>query len=258
MACRYAVLWQWRELFVALVSSELRLRYKGSTLGMAWSLAHPLALAAVYVIALKYFIRIRMDNYAMFLLAGLLPWIFFSTSLNSAVTSIAMRGHLIKKLAFPREVLPLAGVLSQLLHFSVGYLVVVPAFAIYQIGISAAYLAVPLVIIFMVFFTSGVALTVSTLQVYYRDTQHLLNVVLQLWFWVTPILYSLQMVPERFHPLLFANPLTLFMVTCQDIVVGREFPDVVRLLILLAMGMSSWFVGYAVFLKGERRIAEYV
>lgn len=255
---RLALLWQWRELFVALVSSDLRLRYKGSTLGMLWSLMHPLALAAVYVIALRYVIRIQMENYAIFLLAGLLPWVFFSSSINAAATSISEQGQLLKKIAFPREVLPLVSVASQLVHFTIGYLVVVPAFAGYEVGLSAAYLAVPLVILFMVAFTAGIALAVATTQVYYRDTQHLLNVFVQLWFWLTPILYSIELIPERFRPLLWVNPLAPFMMTYQEIVVGREFPDAGRLAILFVFGMGSWIIGYAVFLKGERRIAEYV
>ncbi len=255
---RLALLWQWRELIVALVSSDLRLRYKGSTLGLLWSLMHPLVLAAVYVVALRYVIRIRMENYAIFLLTGLLPWIFFSSALSSAVTSLSEQGTLLKKIAFPREVLPLVRVASQLVHFSIAYLFVVPVFAGYQVGISIAFLAVPFVIISLLFFTGGIALAVATTQVYYRDTQHLLSVLLQLWFWMTPILYSMQLVPERFRPLMWANPLTPFILTYQDIVVGRELPDATRLVVLLVLGVGSWIVGYLVFLKGERKIAEYV
>jgi ABC-type polysaccharide/polyol phosphate export permease len=221
-------------------------------------LLHPLVLAAVYIIALRYVIRIQMENYAIFLLAGLLPWVFFSSSLNTAVSSIVEQGQLIKKIAFPREVLPLVRVASQLLHFAIGYLLVVPAFAGYQVGLSAAYLALPFVIIAMVFFTAGIALAAATTQVYFRDTEHLLSVLLQLWFWLTPILYSIQLIPERFRHLVWFNPLAPFMMTYQDIVVGGQFPGAARLAVLVALGAGSWLIGYAVFLKGERRIAEYV
>ena len=258
IAGRLALLWQWRGLFVTLVGSDLRVRYKGSTLGMLWSLMHPLALATVYVIALKFVIRVKMENYAIFLLAGLLPWIFFSTALSLATASISEQGNLIKKIAFPREVLPFVRIGSQLIHFAVGYLLVVPAFASHQIGFSAAFLALPLLIVLLVIFTSGLALALATAQVYFRDTQHLVGVVVQLWFWMTPILYSLQLVPEQYRSWALANPVTIYIVTYQDIVVGQEFPSLERLAVLLALGLASLFVGYWVFVKGEPRMAEYV
>jgi ABC-type polysaccharide/polyol phosphate export permease len=258
MVHRLGLLWQWRGLLVILVGGDLRLRYKGSALGMLWSLMHPLALATVYVIALRFVIRIQMENYAIFLLAGLLPWVFFATALSSAASSIAEQGNLVKKLAFPREVLPLVRILSQFVHFAIGYLVVVPVFAGYQIGLSTAYLALPIIMVLLMVFTSGLALALATAQVYFRDTQHLLNVVLQLWFWLTPILYSLQLVPERFRPLALINPLTIFMLTYQDIVVGQQLPGASRLVLLLAVALAALVAGYAVFIRGECRMAEYV
>lgn len=255
---RLANLWQWRELFLVMVGSDLRLRYKGSALGILWSLMHPLALAAVYVVALSYIIRVRMENYGMFLLSGVLPWVFFSSSLNQAAGAIAQQGNLVKKVAFPREVLPFVTTFSQFIHFAIAYLVVVPLFAYYQVGIGATFLLVPLVMVCFVVFTAGLALAVATAQVYFRDTQHLLSVVLQLLFWLTPILYSLKMVPERFRPFALANPLAIYLSTYQEIIVEQVFPGWPQLAMVVGLALLSLVVGYAIFLKGERRIAEFV
>jgi ABC-type polysaccharide/polyol phosphate export permease len=258
MRSRLQELWARRELVGALASRDLQIRYKGSVFGLLWSLMHPLVLAAVYLVAFRYVIRIQIPNYALFLLAGLLPWIFVSSSLGMATTSVVDQGQLIKKLSFPREVLPIATVLSQFVHFAIGYLVVVPPLTAYSVGLTPAIVLVPVLMVLLALFTSGLALATATAQVYLRDTRHLLDVALQIWFWVTPVVYSLDFVPARYRPLFMLNPLALFLTAFRDATVYKTIPPIGEAILLCLLAPAVFLAGYAVFLRGQRRFAEHI
>lgn len=240
-----------------MVGRDLLARYKGSSLGVLWSLMHPLVLATVYTFAFRFVIRIPIPNYPLFLLAGLLPWLFFATALQVAAGSIVDQGQLVKKVAFPREVLPVSAVMSQLVHFALGYFVALPLLALYLGHLSPVYLALPFVMALQVVFVLGAAVTIAVMQVYLRDTRHLLEVGLQILFWATPIVYSLDLVGQ-YRSLLFVNPLTSFVATYQQIVVDHALPDAARIATLTVLAVVSFAVGYTIFLRAQLRIAEYV
>jgi len=259
VAQRLLELWRRRDLVFVLAARDLQLRYKGSMLGLAWSLMHPLVLAAVYLVAFQYFIRIQIPNYALFLLAGLLPWIFFATAIAQAAGSVAAQGHLVRKLAFPRAALPLGSVIAQLVHFAVAYLVVVPALAAWQVGLGPAALALPVLIVLFALFTCGIGLAAAAAQVYLRDTRHLLDVLLQVWFWLTPIVYSLEIAGlERFAAYFALNPLVPFLAAFRLAVMEGRLPGLLHVVGLLLLGGGSFLAGFAVFARAERRFAEYV
>jgi ABC-type polysaccharide/polyol phosphate export permease len=258
MLTRLQELWARRELVGALASRDLQIRYRGSVFGLLWSLMHPLVLAAVYLVAFRYVIRIPIPNYALFLLAGLLPWIFVASSLGMAATSIVDQGQLIKKLSFPREVLPIATVVSQFVHFAVGYLAVVPPLAAYSVGLGPSVLLVPVLMVLLALFTCGLALAMATAQVYLRDTRHLLDVALQVWFWLTPVVYSLDLVPARFRPLFMLNPLALFLTAFRDATLLKTAPPIGETILLSLLTTAVFVAGYAVFLRGQRRVAEHI
>jgi lipopolysaccharide transport system permease protein len=251
-------LWARRELVAALVGRDMRARYKGSALGVAWSLLHPLILAAVYTVAFRYVIRIAIPHYTLFLLSGLLPWLFFAQSLGLASGSIVDQAQLVKKLVFPREVLPLGAVGAQFVQFTIAYLAVIPALAAYQIGASPALLALPFLMVALVIFTSGFALVAAAAQVYLRDTRHLVEVLLQIWFWLTPVVYSLDLVPLRFRPLFSINPLVPFVEAFRDVVVRQRLPSAASVVLLALISVGAFLAGYAIFLRSARRFAEYV
>ncbi len=215
-------------------------------------------LAGIYTIAFQYVLRIQIANYAIFVLSGLLPWLFFTSSLTVASLSIVGQGQLIKKIAFPREALPISAVAGQLVHFTIAYLLVVPIVAVMQIGVSAALVALPILMLTLALFTCGLALLVAAAQVYLRDTRHLLDVVLQMWFWLTPIIYSLELVPERFRPFFNLNPLVPFLGAFRTVVLDFELPSLLDLATLIAVAVTVMLAGYAGFLRAERRFAEFV
>lgn len=251
-------LWARRELVAALAGRDMRTRYKGSALGLAWSLMHPIVLALVYTLAFRYIARIPIPNYGLFLLSGLLPWLFFAQSLGLASGSITDQAQLVKKLVFPREVLPLGAVGAQFVHFTVAYLIVIPAFAAYQVGLSPAMAVLPVLMLLLLVFTCGLALITSAAQVYLRDTRHLVEVLLQIWFWLTPVVYSLDLVPERLRPLFLANPIAPFIGAFRNVVMDQRLPGLATSAALATAAIIAFVAGYAIFLRSARRFAEFV
>lgn len=258
MLSSLTALWARRELIAALAGRDMRMRYKGSALGLAWSLLHPLVLAVVYTVAFRYVIRIPIPHYALFLLAGLLPWLFFAQSLGLASSSVVDQAPLVKKLVFPREVLPLGVVAAQFVQFSIAYLIVLPLVAAAEARLSPAIALLPLPMVLLLVFTSGLALAASAAHVFWRDTRHLLEVLLQIWFWLTPVVYSLDLVPAAFRPLFSLNPLTPFLGAFRSIVVSGGVPAAGTLAALGVVAVATFLVGYAVFVHRAPRFAEHV
>jgi len=255
---RLTALWSRREVVFALAARDLQSRYKGSILGVAWSLMHPIVLVIVYTIAFRYVIRIPIPHYTLFLVSGLLPWIFVATSLSVASGSIVDQGAIVKKVAFPREALPLAAVLAQFAHFAIAYFIVVPSVAAAEIGLSTALVAVPVVMVLLAIFTCGLALAAASSHVFFRDTRHLLEIGLQVWFWITPIVYSTAHVEERYRRLFDLNPLVPFVAALRTAIVDATPPAPSQVALLLVLALASFGFGYAIFSRGQGRFAEYV
>jgi ABC-type polysaccharide/polyol phosphate export permease len=258
MFASVGALWRYRDLLVNLVQRDLRVKYKGSTLGFAWSLIHPLVMAGVYTIAFKIVLRVGIDRFPLFLLTGLLPWMFFSQALSQATGSVADAGSLVRKVAFPRLALPLAAVATQFVQFALMYAVIVPLGALFGGGLSPALLAIVPIALLQGLFTAGLALALSTAYVYFRDTRHLLDVALQVWFWVTPIVYSMSLVPEALRPWLALNPMTTFVTAYHGVVLDHALPGAGALALMAGVAGLAFVAGLYVFTRYERRFAEMV
>jgi ABC-type polysaccharide/polyol phosphate export permease len=197
------------ELLYLLALRDLKLRYQDTILGFLWSLLKPLVLGAVLYVALKQFVRIDVPDYQLVLLTGLFPWVWFQTSVLLGTPAFAGNGALLKKVPFPRFVLPFATILNNGFHFllSIIILIVLLAFSgdypgpIWLVG-------VPLLALIQLGLLMGVILVLASIDVYFRDLEHLVEVFLTLLFYLTPILYPLELVPESWEPLVRINPLT--------------------------------------------------
>ncbi|MEZ5216963.1 MAG: ABC transporter permease [Ilumatobacteraceae bacterium] len=219
--------WRYRELWSRLVRKELHVRYQKSVLGFAWSMANPLFLLVVYTIVFS----ILGQSFAWFgiwVLVGVLVWNFVSTSLATGAQAITSNGYLVGKVNFPREVLPLASVGAALVHLmlSTGLLVAVLAVTRFQVDWGYLWLT-PFAILTMVIMASAFAILLSALNVYARDTTHLLELVLLAWFWLTPIIYPFELVTQKlqnhdawsyWHLL---NPMTSLLIPIQRGVYGK-------------------------------------
>lgn len=258
MLASVGALWRYRDLLLNLVLRDLRVKYKGSTLGFAWSLLHPLVMAAVYTVAFKVVLRIGIDRFPLFLLSGLLPWVFFAQSLSQATGSVADNGTLVRKVAFPRLALPMAAVATQLVQFALMYSVIVPLGALFGGGLSPVLLAIVPLAVLQCLFTAGLALVLATAYVYFRDTRHLLDVGLQILFWVTPVVYAASLVPERWRPLLWLNPMASFVTAYHGIVLEGALPSPAMTAAMVALSLTAAIAGFLVFTRHQRRFAELV
>jgi ABC-type polysaccharide/polyol phosphate export permease len=258
MGTNLAELWRYRDLLRNLVARDLRIKYKGSTIGFAWSLLHPLMLTAVYTLAFRYVLAIRIEHFPVFLLSGLLPWMFFSGALSQATGSVADNGVLVRKVAFPRLVLPLGAIVAQFVQFLLMFAVVIPVGLLSGTRASSALLALPPIVALQLVFTAGLGLLTATAYVYFRDTRHLLDVALQVWFWVTPIVYSIALVPPAFARALRLNPMTLFVTTYQRIILEGAWPPFSTVAALAGISLAVAAAGLAVFARHQRRFAELV
>jgi len=184
-------LYRYRALIHVLVSRDLKARYRGSVLGFMWSMLNPFLMMLVYWLVFSIYLRNSMANYHVYLFCGLLPWLWFSASLLEGCNSIIAGANLVKKVMFPAEILPLVVIISNLIHFFLGLPILAAFLIIYRIAPGANLLALPLILIVQFIFTFALMLLLSALSVHLRDIQQILNNLVTLWFFMTPIVYSM-------------------------------------------------------------------
>lgn len=251
-------IYKFKNLVYNLVTRDLKVKYKGSILGFFWSLLNPLIMLIVYTVAFKYIIRIRVENFPLFFLCGFLPWTFLSLSLSMAVNSIKDNANLVKKVYFPREILPLSIVLSNLVQFLLTFVILIPALLLFKVKLGLPLLFIPLIIVFQIAFTSGLAFVFSALNVFFSDVKHLLEIFLQIWFWLTPIIYPVNFVPERFQSLYRLNPAVLFVESYRNSLLYNKGLSFSVLIFLFFIGLVFLILGYLVFSGYNKKFAEEI
>lgn len=219
---RMVGVWRNRELLLNLVRKELKLKYKNSTLGFFWSLLNPALYLVVFTFVFQVVLGSGLPYFAIFFLAGLLPWNLFSAALGASTSSIVGNAGLIKKVWFPREVLPLSTIGAGLVHYFLQLIVLALALAVFRYAPSLQFcLLLPAALITLLLFTAALGIALSALNVYLRDTQHLLELVLLAWFWATPIVYPYTLLSNRIGTWALANPLTAIVITFQRAVYNQ-------------------------------------
>ena len=260
----YLDVFRYRELFGSLFRRDLRAKYKGSVLGLAWSLAHPVVLMLVYLLVFSVMLKIQSaeyDHYWLFLLSGLPVWVFFATSLQSASRSLLENANLIRKVRFPRQLVPLSMVATQLVGLVVMLVIVVALSLVYlPHARDTVWLALPLAVL-VVCLVAGLALAVAALNAIYRDVEHLVAALLLPWFFLTPVLYSLEGIPGvSDHPRLvdlvhWGNPLTPAIEALRDPLFFGEPPAAADVLYLAVAAVASLALGAFVFSRVDDRVA---
>jgi ABC-type polysaccharide/polyol phosphate export permease len=260
----YADLFRYRELFGSLFRRDLRAKYKGSVLGLAWSLAHPIVLMLVYLLVFSVMLKIQTaeyDHYWLFLLSGLPVWVFFSTSLQSASRSLLENAHLRRKVHFPRQLVPLSMVATQLVGLAVMIVIVIVLSLVFiPAARDTVWLSVPLAAL-IVCFVAGLALAVAALNAIYRDVEHIVAALLLPWFFLTPVLYSLEAIPGvSEHPRLvdlvhWGNPLTPAIEAFRDPIFFGELPAAGDVVYLAVATIASLALGALVFSRVDDRVA---
>lgn len=250
-------IWQYRQMIFSLVKRELRGRYKGSFLGFLWTFLNPLLQLVVYTIVFSVIMRAGIEDYYLFLFVALIPWIMFSTSVAGGCSCILNHKDMVTKIYFPREVLPIAHVTTAMVNMLYSFIVVfiVVLFAGVQVQ-PMALLCLPVIVVVEYILSIGMALITSSLTVFFRDLEHIMGILVMSWQFLTPVMYSVDQVPEELWPIFQFNPMTQVITAYRDILYYGTMPHIATLSTALIWGVISVLLGFVIFQILQRRFAE--
>ncbi len=249
-------LYQYRELLKTSIKKDIGGKYKNSFLGVIWSFINPLLQITVYAIVFPLIMRNNIENYTVFMVCGLIPWTFFSSVVNRTSFVMVENGNIIKKVYFPREILPISLVTSEAITFIISTIIIIGFVLAFGVGITWLIVFYPLLLLAEYVLLIGISLIVSSVTVYFRDLQHFIGVFLQLLFYGTPIVYSLDFIPEHLRWIFKLNPMTYIIQGFRDIFYYHQVPQVKEILMVIVVGIILTIVGYGIFNKLQKRFAE--
>jgi ABC-type polysaccharide/polyol phosphate export permease len=243
-------------IIVQLVKSEFKLRYQNSYLGYLWTLFKPLMLFGVIYLVFSVFMKSSIPHYPEYLLLGIIIWNYFSEGTLMGMNSLITKRDLITKIYFPREILVIASTLSSSITFFLNLFIFLIFLLVSQNfpGLEALFFFWYALLLYI--FITGITFILATLYIYFHDLQHIWEVLLQIFFWLTPIIYQTSIVPLTYHRYIFLNPMARFIEYSRDIFIHHHIPSLYLNLILLAMSMGIFVCGYLLFKSQERKIAE--
>ena len=250
-------IYDYRQMIFSLVRKDLRGRYKGSVLGFLWTFINPLLQLVVYTIVFSYILPTAIDKYYLYLFVGLIPWIFFSASITGGSASIVAQKDLIKKIYFPRQVIPISYVTSCFVNMLLCFVVIFIVVLISGVGFNpAALLCLPAIMAVEYILALGMALLSSAITVYFRDLEHILGIVTMAWMYMTPIMYDKSIVPKKLIPVFNLNPMTHVIECYRAVLYEKKIPELESLISSFALGMLFLVLGYFVFQKLQKHFAE--
>jgi len=245
-----------RDLLIALTLKELKTRYKSATLGFLWAFLNPLFLMIVLSLVFTIIVRIQVEKYPLFLFVGLLPWTFFLQSLTAGTSSLTNNRDLLKKAAFPRAILPLSSIFSNLINFLISLLILLPILFIFN-SFSFSIFLLPFIIALHLAFTIGLVLITSSLDIYYRDVSFVIQALMLAWFYLTPILYPISMIPEKFMYLYALNPVVGITSLYHFALLGRGIENFFVLVPSILFTLFVFVFGIILFKKREPLFADW-
>lgn len=250
-------LYEYREMIFGLVRRELRGRYKASVLGFMWTLINPLLQLGVYTLIFSVILNNQIPQYYIHLFVALVPWMFFSTSVAGGTTCIVRSKEMVKKIYFPREVLPISFVLSAFVNMLLSFIIIFAVLILSGRGLSLrALIYLPIVMFVELILAMGMAMLSSGITVYIRDLEPILGIVTMAWMYVSPVVYPLSQVPESLRGLYFLNPMTSVITAYRNILYDKQPPELMTLLHAFVFGVVVLIIGSIVFRKIQKGFAE--
>lgn len=252
-------LWAYRELLGVLAGRDVRVRYKQTVLGAGWAVLRPVLTMLIFSAVFGALAKMPSEGfpYPIFVYSALLPWTFFSTALAAAGGSVVGSAHLISKVYFPRLIVPLASIGAALVDLAVSTVVLFAMMAWFGVGWTPNLLYAPLLLVAVVFTALGAGTLLAALSVAYRDIHHLTPFVIQIWLYLTPVIYPTSLVPERWRWALYLNPMTGLIDGFRATFLGRPF-DLRALAVSVAISIALFLAGIAYFERVERRFADVI
>jgi len=231
-----------RNALKELVWKDIKAKYAGSLLGISWALINPLLMMLALNFAFSFVLKVSIKNYPLFILSALMPWIFFSSALTESAFSIINQSALLRQFNINKELIPLSSIFANFINFLFGFLIIFPVWAIFKLEVIRHIPALLLVLFLHLLFTVGLGLLLSALNVFFRDIGQLLGVLFMLWFWMTPVFYSAEMVPASIRGFFYFNPMVLYLVSYRAILFEARAVSG-----FLIMGMSLWACASLIF-----------
>lgn len=257
MISRIRSIYEYRDMIYSLVRRELRGRYKGSVLGFLWTYINPLCQVLVYSAVFSIIFKVDIDKFYLYLIIGMMPWTFFNTSVQGGATCIRAQSDMVKKIYFPREVIPISYVTSAFVNMLFSFIIVFFAVIISGYWFNfQALLFLPLIMCIEYFLALGIALLASCLTVYFRDLEQIIGVMMMAWIYLTPIMYAIDYIPEAYRPLFMLNPMTPIVEVYHQILYYRMIPTTNYLLIAFAASAVFFIGGFLIFGRLEKNFAE--
>jgi lipopolysaccharide transport system permease protein len=252
-------LWAYRELLWVLTARDVKVRYKQTVLGAAWAILRPVLTMLIFSVVFGRFAKMPSDGYPypIFVYAALLPWTFFAAAITSSGQSLVGSAPLVSKVYFPRLIIPLSSVGAGMVDLLISTGILLALMLWYGVGWSANLFAAPLLLVAVIFIALGVGTMLSALTVAYRDFTHITPFLVQIWMYVTPVIFPVALVPERWRWLLYLNPMTGLVEGFRSSFLGKPF-DLIGLGVSFAIAVVVFVIGVAYFEKVERRFADII
>ena len=249
-------LYNYRELLKTNIKKDIRGKYKGSWLGIMWTFLNPLLMLAVYAFVFPYILRVNVENYTIFMIVALIPWNFFTTAIQTGTGCVVANGNILKKVYFPREIIPISVTTSQLVNFLITCIIMFAFILFSGVGFSIHILLLPLLILIQFILTLAFNFVLSALTVYAHDIDHFVSVILTLGFYATPIVYLSSMLPEQFQWAMYVNPMAVLVESYRYVLYYHQMPNFNILGIWIVLSAIFLVLGYAIFKKLEKSFVE--
>ncbi len=249
-------LYYYRELLKSNIKKDLRGKYKKSILGFLWTLINPLLTVLIYAIIFPHIMKNHTDNYWLFLLCGMFAWNWFIACIHQGVVSITNNEYLLKKVKFPAIILPLSIVTSELINYLITCLIILSCLIIFNVGISWHLIFLPLIVLVQYLFTLGIVFLISALNKYAKDIENISIFVVNLLFYLTPILYTVNSFPNWRLIIFKLNVFTYLINSYRDVFFYHQIPDLQALIIILIISLIFTIISYVIFNKLSKKFAE--
>ena len=251
-------LYNYRELLKSNVKKEIRGKYKGSFLGVLWSFVNPLLTVLVYAIVFPYIMRVKTENYLIFLIIGIIPGTFFTTVINQGMITVRMNEGIIKKVYFPREILPISVALSGLVNFFISCIIILIFCIFGGVGITWHIVLLPIIALIQFILSLGLILGLSAINIYIKDTEYIVQFFINMLFYATPILYQSTLFPEKIRWILYLNPMTQIIDAYRNIFLYHQLSNIMGILYATIVSIIIFAIGLLIFRKLEKGFAEQV
>lgn len=257
MISRIREIYAYREMIFSLVKRDLKGRYKGSALGFLWTFLNPLFQLVVYTMVFSTIMRSGIEDYYLFLFVALIPWIFFSTSLTGGAGCILSQQDMVKKIYFPREVLPISFVTSQFVNMLLSFIVIFVVLIVSRYTLNPiAIFCLPVIMAVEYLLALGFAMVMSAVTVYVRDAEYVIGIVAMAWQFLTPVMYSIDQVPEKIRWIFAFNPMTYIITAYRDILYFGQMPKLETLFSAVVIGAVLLAVGWTTFHYLQKHFVE--